>query len=1095
MDQRVSGIERRDFLESPYPGLRPFQPEDADYFYGRDAQIDEVLVRLRQNRFVAVIGGSGSGKSSLVLAGAIPRLRSFAIHEAGDLWIPVIFTPGTNHVEGETPLKRLAKKFCAVLKDVDDPRARMERCVELLRERHGLARMVSAYSRDLKDPGWINLDDRNLQVNFLFLVDQFEELFDSTNQNEPVKGDCTALVNLLVDHFKMRDKQICVALTMRSEHLNDCIQYEDLPDAINATSYLVKRLDAAQFAEAIERPAMRFLRKRVAEERNAWLENPDGEAEFDMQQWPDRIRFDAPVIDRLRRDSEQVFHLHDSADYLPLLQHALFWTWDAARERCRGQAMPDEIRMQDLIVAVFGKDTSGIATGNSDDGAAQDTGAHRKGANTIGSVARLDENLNTLSACFQNQCERIFRAHEERQARWEEVFRSLSYKDPNTGKYTQQRARKADLCRRPEIALPNEEALRADLDPWLEPHQYLHWEADSEMVKVSHETFIRRWERFSKWTDEEDRQFQAYLRLLENCATWIEHRRDRGYLSEGISLRRFEDTNLREALQDADSKDRFKRLLAMHRNRDKLERYAGHAIDFLEASLNHRKRRLVLWWGGGVGLIASLVLVTELMLSHKERTLHRGYALAAETEVNLQPAFPRYYGAQLPLRMALVGARYYQHGRDALIGAAGAFPFTLVYSSRLDGVENAKLLGEGRNIASLKTVLQGAAWPIAEMAEAPMPRPDGEHARNVRAESGILELPDARFYPRPDSPDKGVITSRAAQSITVFVAERGAGGVFNVHNVLISTPSDESVDVGIAADLSNLVLEFKEYRQFYAVLWENPGRVELRPRLTVYKSSPNGYQPKGEVRPLETAVATFATDVVIGGDTLRLFAVGSTSIPAPPRTFSAMMPAAGLCGLFREQLKKKHSAATHKAAAVGSGTKKQSGASLSVPETEPEPVVWEAEAAKGEPRTYCLHVVQAPTGTSRTFVGTLYGFWDRRHMADSTKHFPLLGDIGLGETSPTEIRIDPQNGWLAFRSQGWRAMPWSLDAWRSLAKATFMPGQADLYPNEGQPFKLAYNLILGTDRNHVPSDLALKDSLPDAIIMSKDDPVSLGARK
>ena len=69
---------------------------------------------------------------------------------------------------------------------------------------------------------------------------------------------------------------------------------------------------------------------------------------------------------------------------------------------------------------------------------------------------------------------------------------------------------------------------------------------------------------------------------------------------------------------------------------------------------------------------------------------------------------------------------------------------------------------------------------------------------------------------------------------------------------MISTPRDQLVDVGIAADLSNLVLEFKDYRQFYAVLWENPGRVELRPRLTVYKSSRNGGQidsapPKGEV--------------------------------------------------------------------------------------------------------------------------------------------------------------------------------------------------------------------------------------------------------
>ena len=620
------------------------------------------------------------------------------------------------------------------------------------------------------------------------------------------------------------------------------------------------------------------------------------------------------------------------------------------------------------------------------------------------------------------------------------------------------------------------------------------------MLKVSHETFIRRWERFSKWTDEEDRQFQAYLRLLENCASWIEHGRDHRYLSEGISLRRFEDTNLLEALQDRDIKDRFKRLLGMHRNSTRLERYAPHAVDFLEASRNKRKKQLGFRWVAGVGVLASVVVATELMLSHKERTLHRGYALAAETEVNLQPAFPGYDRAQLPLRMVLVGARYYQSGRHAWLGPAGVFPFALVYSSRLDGVENATLLGEGRNIASLKTVLQSAAWPIADMSEARMPWQGIVDGPEVSTGSGTSKLPGASFYPRPDSPDRGLITSRADQSITVLVAKRRADGAFDELNALISTPRDQLVDVGIAADLSNLVLEFKDYRQFYAVLWENPGRVELRPRLTVYKSSRNGGQidsapPKGEVRRLETAVGSFATDVVIGDETLRLFAVESTSIPKPPETFSGMRPAAdgSLCGSFREQLRKKESAAVRKATEVGSDARKPAEPNLPAPGREREFAVWEAAVGKGERRTYCLQVVEASTGTSTTFVGTLYGFWDRRHIADPTKHFALLGDIGLGETKPTEVAIDAQNGWLAFKSQGWRAVPWSLDAWRSFAKATFLPGQADLYP-EGQSFKLAYNLILGNDRNHVPSDQVLQADLPDPLVMSKDHGF-LGASK
>ena len=56
----------------PYPGLRPFQPHEAALLFGREKQVREVIDRLRQTQFVAVIGGSGSGKSSLIHAGVVP---------------------------------------------------------------------------------------------------------------------------------------------------------------------------------------------------------------------------------------------------------------------------------------------------------------------------------------------------------------------------------------------------------------------------------------------------------------------------------------------------------------------------------------------------------------------------------------------------------------------------------------------------------------------------------------------------------------------------------------------------------------------------------------------------------------------------------------------------------------------------------------------------------------------------------------------------------------------------------------------------------------------------------------------------------------
>ena len=73
-------------LKNPYPGLRPFEPEEADYFFGRDRQVDELLLALREHRFVAVLGLSGSGKSSLVRAGLVPALKAGHLTSAGPHW-------------------------------------------------------------------------------------------------------------------------------------------------------------------------------------------------------------------------------------------------------------------------------------------------------------------------------------------------------------------------------------------------------------------------------------------------------------------------------------------------------------------------------------------------------------------------------------------------------------------------------------------------------------------------------------------------------------------------------------------------------------------------------------------------------------------------------------------------------------------------------------------------------------------------------------------------------------------------------------------------------------------------------------------------
>src|SRR5947209_2350957 len=70
-------------MSNPYRGLLPFEESDAPLFFGRDKEIRDVAGRLEHHRLLAVTGVSGSGKSSLVLAGIIPMLRAGLVPKLG----------------------------------------------------------------------------------------------------------------------------------------------------------------------------------------------------------------------------------------------------------------------------------------------------------------------------------------------------------------------------------------------------------------------------------------------------------------------------------------------------------------------------------------------------------------------------------------------------------------------------------------------------------------------------------------------------------------------------------------------------------------------------------------------------------------------------------------------------------------------------------------------------------------------------------------------------------------------------------------------------------------------------------------------------
>src|SRR5436309_9566574 len=222
---------------NPFPGLRPFRSDEHHLFFGREEQTAALLQLLRTNRFLAVVGTSGSGKSSLVRAGLIAELHGGTMAQAGSTWEVMTLRPGGS------PVENLARAFVdAQLYDPDDASTLPRLLATLNRSRFGLVEAMK--QSEVFEPG----------TNLLVVVDQFEELFRFRQQGVDSQETAAAFVNLLLTASEQAECPIYVTITMRSDYLGDCSEIPGLAEAVNEGEYLIPRLLRDQKRDAIEKP-------------------------------------------------------------------------------------------------------------------------------------------------------------------------------------------------------------------------------------------------------------------------------------------------------------------------------------------------------------------------------------------------------------------------------------------------------------------------------------------------------------------------------------------------------------------------------------------------------------------------------------------------------------------------------------------------------------------------------------------------------------------------------------------------------------------------------------------------------------------------
>jgi WD40 repeat protein/energy-coupling factor transporter ATP-binding protein EcfA2 len=219
-------------LPCPYRGLFHFGPDDAEFFFGRKVFVEQLFAATQSQKFIPVLGASGSGKSSVVLAGLVPKLQKQGY------WKFTHFRPGSE------PFQALAESLLPLYEPDKNATEQMFQARQLAKYfANGSVPLQDVFSK-------IKRNYPNHRV--LLIADQFEELYTLCGDREVRRG---FLDTLLACFQSSPDNNTVLVGTMRADFLGNLLSYRPLADVLQNADIKLGPMNRDELSQVIEKPA------------------------------------------------------------------------------------------------------------------------------------------------------------------------------------------------------------------------------------------------------------------------------------------------------------------------------------------------------------------------------------------------------------------------------------------------------------------------------------------------------------------------------------------------------------------------------------------------------------------------------------------------------------------------------------------------------------------------------------------------------------------------------------------------------------------------------------------------------------------------